>query len=38
MLEALDAGAHSYVLKPFAEEEVVGKLIDALVEPAERER
>jgi CheY-like chemotaxis protein len=28
--EALDAGAHSYVLKPFAEEEVVGKLIDAL--------
>jgi len=28
--EALDAGAHSYVLKPSAEEEVVGKLIDAL--------
>ena len=28
--EALDAGAHSYVLKPFAGEEVVGKLIDAL--------
>jgi CheY-like chemotaxis protein len=28
--EALDAGAHSYVLKPFVEEEVVGKLIDAL--------
>jgi CheY-like chemotaxis protein len=30
--EALDAGAHSYVLKPFVQEEVVGKLIDALAE------
>jgi response regulator NasT len=28
--EALEAGARSYVLKPFAEAEVVGKLIDAI--------
>jgi CheY-like chemotaxis protein len=30
--EALEAGAQSYVLKPFAEAEVVGKLIDAIAE------
>jgi CheY-like chemotaxis protein len=28
--EAIDAGAHSYVLKPFGEDEVVGKLFEAL--------
>jgi CheY-like chemotaxis protein len=28
--EALDAGATSYVVKPFAEEEVVGALLDAM--------
>jgi response regulator NasT len=35
--EALDAGAHSYVLKPFAEEEVVGKLIDAIASHESRD-
>src|SRR5438874_8799208 len=35
--EAIDAGAHSYVLKPFVEEEVVGKLIDAIASHESRD-
>ena len=34
--EAIDAGASSYVLKPFASAEVVGKLLDAIAEHESR--
>jgi CheY-like chemotaxis protein len=34
--EAVDAGASSYVLKPFAGAEVVGKLLDAIADHESR--